>query len=144
MKKILIVSSNRLGDSILSSGAIPYLKKKYPKISITFLCGPTPASLFKYSNFVDKIIEVKKKKFSSHWLIAWLLTLFNFWDCIIDFRGTGLAYFLFSKKRIIKRNKLQDKGNHIVVSISSLLSQKTLSPYIEINKNLVKKNIYKI
>ena len=84
-------------------------------------------------------IEVKKKKFSSHWLIAWLLTLFNFWDCIIDFRGTGLAYFLFSKKRIIKRNKLQDKGNHIVVSISSLLSQKTLSPYIEINKNLVKK-----
>ena len=48
MKRILIISSNRLGDSILSSGLNSYFKSKYKDSHITLACGELPCQLFKY------------------------------------------------------------------------------------------------
>ena len=60
MKKILIISSNRLGDSILSSGLNKFFKDK--NYSVTFACGPLPYGLFKFCGNIDKIFSFKKKK----------------------------------------------------------------------------------
>ena len=62
MKKILIISSNRLGDSILTSGLINYYRSKYKNTKITFACGELPSLLFKYCNKIEKGIVVKKGK----------------------------------------------------------------------------------
>ena len=59
MKKILIISSNRLGDSILTSGLINYYRSKYKNTKITFACGELPSLLFKYCNKIEKVIVVK-------------------------------------------------------------------------------------
>ena len=86
MKKILIISSNRLGDSILSSGLNKFFKDK--GYDITFVCGPLPFALFRLCNNINKVFSLEKKKFSIHWLYLWIKVVFNFWDCVIDLRGS--------------------------------------------------------
>ena len=63
MKRVLIISSNRLGDTILSSGLNYYFKNKYKDTQVTFVCGEVPHDLFKYCKDVDIIIPLKKKNF---------------------------------------------------------------------------------
>ena len=50
MKKILIISSNRLGDSILASGLNKFFKQQ--QFNITFACGPIPYELFKFCGLI--------------------------------------------------------------------------------------------
>ena len=61
-KKILLVSSNRLGDCILYSGLIDYYKNTLKNTNLTMICGPVPGELFKYCDKIDKLIIIKKKK----------------------------------------------------------------------------------
>ena len=60
MKKVLIISSNRLGDSILASGLNKYFKEQ--QFNITLVCGPIPYELFKFCGLIDKVIKLKKKR----------------------------------------------------------------------------------
>ena len=138
MKKILIVSSNRLGDSILSSGVINYYKEKFEKSKITLICGPVPASLFKYYGEIDRLIITNKKKFSLHWIKVWSQTFLNLWDYVVDFRGTALSFFLFSKKRINHVNKRNSQSLHMIDQISETMGVRGLSPKIFINENILK------
>ena len=54
-KKILIISSNRLGDAILSSGLNEYFTKM-GNSKLTFVCGPIPSELFRYCQNINKLI----------------------------------------------------------------------------------------
>ena len=63
MKKILIISSNRLGDSILSSGLHNFFKNSFKSVELTLVCGETPSQLFKYCGNIDNLIVLKKKHF---------------------------------------------------------------------------------
>ena len=59
--KLLIISSNLIGDTILSTGVIEYFKKSYPLAKFTFIIGPSAAQI--YINFpnLDKIISIQKE-----------------------------------------------------------------------------------
>lgn len=138
MKKILIISSNRLGDSILSSGIPNFYKKKHPEVKITFVCGEIPFELFKFFKNISYLIKLNKKKFSLHWFFLWKKVFFNFWDLIVDLRGTGISYFLFSKSKKIYSNK--NKKIHKVESISNLLGNKIITPYIDFDNKIIKKS----
>ena len=52
---------------------------------------------------------------------------FTFWDIILDLRGTGLSYFLLSKKRIINplnNKKYKEKKVHKVALLSKIFWRK--------------------
>ena len=134
MKKILIISSNRLGDSILTSGLVNHYKKNNKKNSLTFVCGDLPAEIFKHARNIDRLISLKKKKNSSHWLFLWIKVFLNFWDEIVDLRGSAISYFLFTKKRIINPyiDKDKKKKIHKVLSISKFYNKKLLVPKLDI------------
>ena len=139
MKKILIISSNRLGDSILSSGLNKFFKDN--KSNITLVCGPLPYGLFKFCRNIDKTLLLKKKKYSIHWLFLWTKVIFNFWDCVIDLRGSAISFVLFTRKRLIYKNSVNSEI-HKIQSISSLVNKKNLSP--NINLKLKKKKMKNI
>ena len=146
MKKILIISSNRLGDSILTSGLINYYRSKYKNTKITFACGELPSFLFKYCNKIEKVIVVKKLKFSLHWFLLWRKVALEFWDIILDLRGTGLSYFLLSKKRVINplnNKKYKEKKVHKVALLSKFFGKKLISPNLDLNYNVEKEEILK-
>ena len=66
MKNILVVSSNRLGDCILSSGLHQYFKKMRKIQRLHWFVVEIPSELFKYCNYVDELIILKKK--NSHYI----------------------------------------------------------------------------
>ncbi|MBD23285.1 MAG: hypothetical protein CL572_06475 [Alphaproteobacteria bacterium] len=138
MKKVLIISSNRLGDSILSSGLNKFFKDK--GFQVTFVCGPLPFNLFKFCRNIEKIISLKKNKFSIHWLYLWSRVILNFWDYVIDLRGSAVGFFLFTKKRLIYKN-LVNSELHKTKSISSLVSKKNLPPNINLDLKKKIKNV---
>ncbi len=141
MKKILIISSNRLGDCILSSGIIEYYKRKDAEINITFVCGPIPGSLFRFCRNIDRLIILKKRKYSFHWFYLWFLLFLTPWNDILDLRGTAISYFLFAKKRTIYKNNKIDENEHKVKVISRKVCNKILHPSINIDqKNHPKKS----
>ena len=145
MKKILIISSNRLGDSILSSGLNKFFKDKYFKVHL--VCGPLPFNLFRFCSNIDKIISLKKKKYSVHWLYLWFKVFFNVWDYVIDLRGSAISFFLFTKRRIIYRSLISSQL-HKTKSISSLVSERNLPPSINLvipkNKKVKIKKLLKV
>ena len=104
--KILIISSNLIGDTILSTGVVNYFHEKYPHAKFTFLVGPSAGQI--YNNFPakEKIILVKKQKFNLHWLAMYSKVYKINWDIVIDFRSSFISYFLYKKKKyIFKKNK---------------------------------------
>ena len=105
--KILVISSNLIGDAILSTCVVEHFAKIYPKGKFTFLIGPSAGQIYKNFPATEKIILIKKKKFNFHWLYMYWLCLNKKWDVIIDFRSSLISYFLFNKKKyIFKKNKL--------------------------------------
>ena len=65
--KILVISSNLIGDTLLSTGVIKFFHKQNSNARFTFVIGPTAEPIFRNFKSVDKIITVSKKKFSLHW-----------------------------------------------------------------------------
>jgi len=98
---ILIISSNLIGDSILSTGIIKDFIDRYPNSQLTVVVGPSAAQV--YNNFpnIKKLIIIKKQKFSLHWITIWKKCFFYKWDIIIDFRSSLINYFLLKKKSYI-------------------------------------------
>ena len=134
-KKVLVISSNRLGDCILSSGLNSFLKNKFDDAKVFFVCGPIPGEFFKLCKNIDNLIILKKRKFSLHWFYLWRLLFFNYWDCVVDLRGTLISFFLFSKTRRVYSVR---SNLHKVEEISRLFPGSDLSPEIFLNEKDIK------
>ena len=107
--KILIISSNLIGDTILSTGVINYFMKKYQQAKFTFIIGPTAGQIYQNFPNLDKIISIKKQKFNYHWFKIYRNCCKTKWDIIIDLRSSFLSFFLSHKKKFIFK---KDKNLH--------------------------------
>lgn len=61
MKKILVFNPSFIGDSILTTPLIKYLKFVYPESKIYFCVRPESASLFEGLSFVDEVLVYDKR-----------------------------------------------------------------------------------
>ena len=98
---ILVISSNLIGDSILSTGIIKYFIDLNPNSKLTLIVGPSAAQVYKNFPNLNKIIIINKQKFELHWLKIWKKCFFSKWDVIIDFRSSLISFFLISRKSYI-------------------------------------------
>ena len=109
--KILVILSNLIGDTILSTGVIRFFNKQNPEARFTFVIGPSAKPIFKNLKSIEKVITVSKKKYNMHWLDIFYNCSGKKWDIIIDFRSSLLSYFLANNKKFIfKKNS---NINHI-------------------------------
>ena len=63
---ILFITSNRLGDTVLSTGLLGYLIASHADARITIVCGPVPAPLFAATPNVVRVISLAKRGWSLH------------------------------------------------------------------------------
>ena len=112
MKKLLFIGNTRLGDAIMSTGLLNDLCKYYDA-KATVVCGTVAAPVFDDCPIVDKVITIKKKKYSLHWINIWKEIRFTRWDIICDLRSTPIIWLVRSKKRIVLRSS-GDKEHRIV------------------------------
>lgn len=103
LMRILFITSNRIGDGVLSSGLLAGLMERYPQAKFWVACGPLAAPLFAHAPRVEKIIELKKEPWAGHWRKLLRATMFHRFEAVVDLRGSATAYLLWTRKRHVLR-----------------------------------------
>lgn len=102
--RILFITSNRIGDGVLSTGLLSGLMERYPEAKFWVACGPLAAPLFRHAPRVEKIIELRKAPWAGHWRKLLAATLFHRFEAVVDLRGSATAFFLWTRKRHVLRS----------------------------------------
>ena len=69
--KILFVTSNRLGDAVLSTGLLDHLIRTHPDALITVVCGPVAEGVFERMPNRERTIVLRKLSWGRHWVPLW-------------------------------------------------------------------------
>lgn len=127
--RILFISATRIGDAVLSTGLLNHLLQQNPGAKVTVACGPVAAPLFKGVPGLQRILVLKKKKYSLHWLSFWTSTVSRYWDWVIDLRNAPLSYLLASRntRHLGKAGRAEDE-DHRVVRFARVLGMEDTPP----------------
>jgi heptosyltransferase III len=101
--RILFISSNRIGDAVITCGVLDHLIRSYPEARFTIACGPAARDVFARMPNHERTIIVVKHKRDLHWLRLWRDAAFTFWDLVVDMRGSLIAYLLPTRRRAVRR-----------------------------------------
>jgi heptosyltransferase-3 len=101
--KILFVTSNRLGDAVLSTGLLDHLIRTYPRARITIVCGPVAEGVFARMPNHERTIVLRKKSWGRHWLPLWTDVALHVWDLVVDIRGSALSWLVPTRQRAVFR-----------------------------------------
>jgi heptosyltransferase-3 len=118
--RALFVTSNRIGDAVLTSGVLAHLLDAHPGLKTTIACGPAAAPLFDAVPGREATLPLAKAPFKAHWFSLWAKCLPRIWDLVVDMRGSGLAWFLLAKKRAILAGR--DDSLHRVEDAARVLN----------------------
>jgi heptosyltransferase-3 len=124
----LFILPNFLGDTILTTGIIDFLKDEPAVLVVNKVTAP----LFQDTPNVKQLIITKKKPWNGHWVDLWKELRGKQWNTLIDFKGSALPFFLKARQ---KRLWSQPDGSvPKVVHISQCLGfNETLSPKLWIS-----------
>jgi ADP-heptose:LPS heptosyltransferase len=124
--KILFITATRIGDAILSTGVLQHLLERHPGARVTVVCGPDAASLFEAVPGLDRVLVMRKKRWSMHWVHMWKTCVGSFWDCIVDIRNAPVSYLLANKQNWhLGQSNLSD---HKVVRLAAMMGLKDSPP----------------
>jgi len=99
--KILFITSNRLGDAVLSTGVLGHLVASQPQARLTIACGPLAAPLFRAVPGLERLIELVKQPRHGHWRQLWRDCIGTRWDLIVDVRNSLVSRLLWSRRRLV-------------------------------------------
>ena len=97
--RILFITSNRLGDAILSTGLLGHLLDTYPEARFTVACGPVAAPVFQDLPRLDRLIVMRKGPLLSHWRTLLGYAMPKWWSAVVDVRGSATAWVLPTLRR---------------------------------------------
>lgn len=101
--RILFITSSRLGDAVIASGAIERIRLAHPGAKLTIACGAAAAGAFTRLPGLERLIVFEKQDFDRHWLSLWSRVVRDWWHLVVDFRGSALSWALPTRRRIIVR-----------------------------------------
>ncbi len=111
--RILFITSNRVGDAVLSTGLLDHLLKQYPRARFTIACGPVAEELFTHMPRRDATIVMEKRRFGRHWLPLWWHAVRRRWDLVVDIRASAMAYIVPTRGRAVMRKSLGHKTTQL-------------------------------
>src|SRR5258708_4685724 len=100
---ILFITSNRIGDAVLSSGLVKRLSDQIPNARFTIVAGPAAAPLFEELPSLDRLIVFAKTPGGGHWFDLWNKVRDRRWGLVVDLRGSGLSRFVSTRRRAVCR-----------------------------------------
>ena len=116
--RILFISSNRVGDAVLSTGLLDHLIRTYPDSRITLACGPAAAGLFERMPNLDRLIVMPKRRFGRHWLALWAASAGHWWDLVVDLRASALSWLVPARRRAVMRKR----PGHKIEQLAAILA----------------------
>lgn len=128
--QVLFVTSNRIGDCVISSGVIREIGRQLPGARITVACGRPPAPFFRAAPGVERVIILDKAPMSGHWFNLWRQVRGTRWDLVIDIRGSALAWLVPTRRRVVYTRNWET-GTRKVEMVSRLMgAEAPLDPEI--------------
>jgi heptosyltransferase III len=115
--RILFVTSNRLGDAVLSTGLLDHLIRTHPDARITVACGPVAEGVFARMPNLERTIVLDKRPYSLHWLPLWASAATTLWDLVVDIRGSALAWMVPTRRRAVMRRR----PGHKIAQLAAVL-----------------------
>ena len=106
---ILFITSNRLGDAVLSTGLLNHILANYPDAKVSVACGPLPETIFMGYPALAEIIPFKKEKHNKHWLRLWSRVVRQRWDMVIDLRNSAVSRLIPARRRFVYGNHIDQK-----------------------------------
>jgi heptosyltransferase III len=103
--RILFVTSNRVGDAVLSTGLLDHLIRAHPEARITVACGPYAEGVFARMPNRERTIILRKRRWNAHWLELWAWAAGRRWDLVVDVRGSALGWTLRARRRAAMRSQ---------------------------------------
>jgi lipopolysaccharide export system permease protein len=109
MKRVLFITSTRIGDAVLSMGLIDHIVRAYPDALLTIVCGGLPSSLLQGVPNLEKLIVLKKKPWKRHWFELWKQVVGTRWDMVVDLRNSFVSRLIWSERRYIHGGHIDGK-----------------------------------
>jgi len=103
--RILFVTSNRLGDAVLSTGLLDHLIRAHPDARITVACGPVAEGVFARMPNRERTIVLEKHRLRLHWLALWTGVVTTRWDLVVDIRGSTIGWMVPTRRRAVMRRR---------------------------------------
>jgi ADP-heptose:LPS heptosyltransferase len=121
MNRILFITSNRIGDAVLSSGILAQLIDSYPGAEVTVACGPLPAPLFADTPGLVTLHPIAKqgRRQFRHWWDLWRAMAPKRWSVVADVRSPLFAWTVSAGRRMVCR--AEKRHEHRVVELGRLL-----------------------
>lgn len=133
MPHILLISSTRIGDAVLSSGALDYARTLAPGAEATIACGPLPAPLFRAEPNLRALHTFVNRGGIGHWLQLRDQLRGVRYDVAIDLRGSLVTYMLPAKRRFVFRKSALVR--HKVEEATALMrAPHTLNPRLKLDE----------
>lgn len=117
--KLLFITSSRIGDAILSTGALNHFIEKHPGLEVTIAAAPLTLPLFENVPGLSRLIPVVKKPFHRHWVDLWRHCRSESWDIVLDIRGSLVSYFLKASERYVWKS--QKTNEHRAIQSGRLI-----------------------
>ncbi|MEM6902553.1 MAG: glycosyltransferase family 9 protein [Pseudomonadota bacterium] len=118
---LLFITSNRLGDAVLSTAVLNHLLEQHPDAEVTIACGPLPAPLFATVPGLRALIPMPKRAYGGHWLRLWREVVKEPWDLVVDLRDSLVSRVIASKSRLVFRALPDSLGKHKVEQFAEKL-----------------------
>jgi len=119
---ILFITSNRIGDAMLSTGLLDYLVHQYRESDVTVACGPGAEPLFTHANNVRRVITMTKQRRAGHWVALWREVVKTPWDIVVDLRASAISYLLRTKERYVLDTSKSKEMTHRVEQLAALMN----------------------
>lgn len=126
-RRSLFITNTRIGDAILTTGVLEALHARDPEAVWTVVAGPIAAPLFGEVPFVERVIALRKRRFSLHWLGLWARLVGTQWETVVDLRGSAVSRLLIARHRFIRRSIRADH-RHKVVQAAAVIGQDSSAP----------------
>lgn len=118
--RILFVGPNRIGDAVLASGLLNFLRRNYPDARFTVACGVAPAPLFEELPGLERLIAFGKQPSGRHWWELWRQLSGYRWSLVVDLRRSLIPWTVLSSRRAIAPSS-SGRDEHAIVSYSRTL-----------------------
>lgn len=104
--RILFVTSNRIGDAVLTTGVLDHLISTIAGARVTVACGPLAAPLFVPCPAVARVIAMPKRRFAGHWFALWRRVVGTRWDLVVDLRDSVVGRAVVARRRLIMTRRV--------------------------------------
>lgn len=124
-QRILFISSNSIGDAVMSAGVLAHLVDTQPQAQFTIVCGPAAQDLFRAVPRLERLIVMRKKPRNGHWIDLWKTTVGTRWEWVVDIRNSAVSRLLRTRHLA---HTSRPTGRHKIVDNASILGLDAAPP----------------